>query len=153
MDLLSHTTMRAVFHFSLGLLPYNGHYSLSFSYTEVFLWAVSELHATHQPAIMSRKRSCHFYNDVTKPGSGKSNKPKDRKAISEGARREERARKQSCRNPFTHCRLQRVSHKICRDRMGHKCLVLMFDNLNKSYIQLMQKEKKIEKEGKKVIYV
>lgn len=37
--------------------------------------------------------------------------------------------------------------------MGHKCLVLMFDNLNKLYIQLMQKEKKIEKEGKKVIYV
>lgn len=29
----------------------------------------------------------------------------------------------------------------------------MFDNLNKLYIQLMQKEKKIEKEEKKVIYV
>lgn len=57
------------------------------------IFVSSELHATHQPAIMSRKRSCHFYNDVTKPGSGKSNKPKDRKAISEGARREERARK------------------------------------------------------------
>lgn len=32
--------------------------------------------------------------------------------------------------------------------MGHKCLVLMFDNLNKLYIQLMQKEKN-RKRGKK----
>lgn len=49
----------------------------------------SELHAAHSACNNSQERS-RSLQDVTKPGSGKSNKPKKSKPISESTRREEK---------------------------------------------------------------